>query len=268
MPDASFIRKEIHVAEVAARLGLKGDGRHFDCFREHSPGKQRRSLSVHTVSNTIRCFTCDTRSLSTIDLVMEVRGYDVGTAVRWFVKNFKGIPMIQIRAKRNRKTYVQARTRPMTLQTLVTSPGWAALSPSAKAVLTTISARCPTAGSERGCLRCTYALLMQWSGLRSRATIAASLHQLRNTGAIQTSVVTTNFRTRRGFWLKELVVRVSPRAMRAPCGTHRTATGYSVQKLNSQYAVQKMNSGSGQTQSVAGKEELEQWEPVEGERVQ
>jgi hypothetical protein len=242
VPDAKWIRKEIPIADVARAIGLQGDGRVFDCFREHPRGKRQHSLRVHAISNTARCFTCDTRNLSNIDLVMKVHGYDVGTAIRWLSKTFKDVPFIEVRVKSGRRTYAPSRKRSMTLQDLVTSPGWAALSPAAKAVLTAIFARCPASGSEQGCLHCTYVHLMQWTGLRSRATIAASLHQLRDAGAIQTSTAQTNFRTRRGFWLKELVVRVSPRAMRAQRRVPKSATSFSVQSMNSQYAVQNLNS--------------------------
>lgn len=242
LPNATWIRKEIPVAEVAQRLGLKGDGRNFDCWREHPLAKRRRSVGVHGVSNTMRCFTCDARSLSNIDLVMTVKGCDVGTAIRWFERNFNGIPRVEGRLKSKRKSYAHRQTRALTLQNLVTSPGWAALGSAAKIVLAAIFARTPAAGGEQGCLRCTYQNLIEWSGLRSRATIAAALRELRRTGAIQAGTVPTNFRTRRGFRLRELFIRVSARAMRAPRDAQRTATGYSVQNLNSQYAVQNLNS--------------------------
>jgi len=152
--------------------------------------------------------------MTNIDLVMNVLGCDVGAAIRWFSKNFKNLPTVEIRIKRSREIYVKRRHRAMTLQNLVTSEGWMSLRPAAKVVLTAIFARTPAAGTEQYCLHCTYSSLMRWTGIRSRATISAALQELRKSMAIQTSLVATNFRTRRGFWLKELLVRVSPRAMR------------------------------------------------------
>lgn len=268
LPDAKFIRREIPIAEVAVRLELKGNRRYFDCWRDHPPHKRKRLLSVHPLSNTFRCFTCDKRSLSNIDLVRLVKGCDVGTAIRWFDRNFSDIPRVEVRIKRNRKRYAQSRTRAFTLQNLVTSPGWKALSPAAKIVLTAVFSRTPAAGNEQTCLRCTYTRLQEWTGFRSRATIAAALQELRNTKAVQTSTVPTNVRTRRGFWLKELSIRVSPRAMRAPRHIHATATSYSVQKMNLQYTVQKMNSESNRKEHVPGREGLEKWKPAVGEHVQ
>jgi hypothetical protein len=57
---------------------------------------------------------------------------------------------------------------------------------------------------------------MEWTGIRSRVTVSVALKQLRNTGAIERLTVPTNYRTRRGFWLKDLFIRVSPRAMQQP----------------------------------------------------
>ncbi len=137
--------------------------------------------------------------MSNVDLVMNVLGCDVGTAIRWFSKNFTNLPTTEIRIKRSRKIYVQRPQGPMTLQGLVTSEGWMSLSPAAKILLSAIFARTPAAGSEQHCLHCTYAQLMQWTQLRSRATISKGLKELRMRQAVQTTLIPTNFRTRRGF---------------------------------------------------------------------
>jgi hypothetical protein len=195
--------------------------------------------------------------MTNIDLVIAVCGCDVGAAIRWFSAHFKNLPTVELRVKAGRKTYAQNRARPMTLQDLVMSAGWAAFSPAAKIILTAIFARTPATGAEQACLHCTYDAIMRWTGIRSRATTASALQELRNGKAIQTSVVPTNFRTKRGFWLKETFVRVNPRAMRAP---RAGATSYSVQKIDSQYAVQKLNSEPSQIEAEPGKEGIEVWQ--------
>jgi hypothetical protein len=243
LPDAKWMRKEIAIADVAHKLGLQGDGRRFDCCRKHPPGKGRRSLGLHPPSNTMRCFSCDRRSLSTIDLVMEVKGWNVGAAMRWLDENFSGIPRVEIHS--NGRMHRQNHARPFTLQNLFTSPGWMALSPKAKVVLTAVFARAPVAGSEQASLRCTYEHIIKWTGIRSRTTIAATLKELRAARAAQIATVQTNFRTKRGFWLRELFIRVSPHAMRARpvrATTPSNTTGTSVQNLDSQYAVQNLDS--------------------------
>lgn len=260
LPDANWIRNEIPIADVARGLGLKGDGRLFDCFREeHGRGKKRRSLSVHMRSNTARCFVCDRRSLSNIDLVMAVTGQDVGAAIRWLAERFPGVPVAKVRTNSGRPRIFPKGGYEMSLQDLIISPGWVGMSSSAKIVLLAIFSRTPAAGSEQGCLRCTYNKLIEWTGLHGRPTIAKALKELRKAGAIQTSTVPTNLVTRRGFRLNQLFVRVSPRAMQPPCCTPHTATGHSVQDLNSQYAVQKLNSFS---------QSLEDLEAVKEVRVQ
>lgn len=237
VPDAAWIRREIPIADVARALGLQGDGRLFDCPREEHPrGKKQRSLSVHGESNTVRCFACDERSLSNISLVMAVNGLDVGGAIRWLAGRFPGVPLAKVRINGGNVKVTGNGSQNMSLQDLIVSPGWAAFSPAAKIVLTAIFSRAPKAGSEQGQLRCTYTLLTEWTGLRGRSTISKALEELREAGAIKTHTVTTNLRSKRGFWLKQLLVRVSPRAL--------NATSYSVQKMDSQYTVQNLDSAS------------------------
>jgi hypothetical protein len=258
LPDAAWIRKNIPIADVARKLGLQGDERLFYCFRPHPPGKRKRSLSVHPQSNTIRCFTCDKRSMSNIYLVMNVRGCSVGEAIKWISEHFKNLPTVELRLKRGRKSYAQNRARPMTLQNLITSEGWTSFSPAAKIILTAIFAPTPAAGAEQGCLHCTYDGIKRWTGIRGRATVAGALQELRNAKAIQTDVVPTNFRTKRGFWLKETFVRVDARAMRAP---RASTTSTTVQKVNLQYTVQKLNSGLSQIKAEPGKEGFNDRQP-------
>lgn len=191
---------------------------------------------------------------------MITKGCDVGTAIRWFSAHFKNLPTVELRLKQGRKSYAQNRARPMTLQNLVTSAGWAAFSPAAKIILTAIFARTPAVGAEQACLHCTYRAVIEWTGIRSRATIAAALQELRNGKAIQTGVVPTHYRTKRGFWLKETFVRVSPQAMRPPRRALVRTTGYSVHKMDSQYAVHNLNSAHEST--------LKEWQPNEREVVQ
>jgi hypothetical protein len=126
----------------------------FDCFRDHRHGKGPRSLSVHGTANRMRCFTCDKRSLSPIDLVMRVRGCDVASAIQWIAEKFPGIPTRQMHLSRKGRSYKSNRVKPLTLQNRMTTPGWAARSPSAAKVITAIFARTPEAGSEQACLRC------------------------------------------------------------------------------------------------------------------
>ena len=258
LPDAAWIRRNIPVAEVARKLGMQGNERMFDCFRPHPRGKRKPSLSVHPISNTVRCFTCDKRSMSNIDLVMDVRGCRVGEAIKWISGHFKNLPTVELRLKQGRKDYTQNRARPLTLQNLVTSEGWAALNPKAKVILAAIVARTPATGAEQGCLHCTYDGIMKWTGIRSKATVSAALKELRNCKAIHTDLVPTNFKTKRGFPVKETFVRVDARAMRAP---RASTTSTSVQRIDSQYAVQKLNSGLSQSKAVPGKEGAADWQP-------
>ena len=220
MPDSKWIRREIAGPEVARALGIEGDGRNFDCPGEHGSGKRRRSLSYHARSNTFRCFSCHQRALSVIDLVMTIRGCDVGSAIRWLDSKFPGAPRVRIKAKRGSLKRVRTNMKGFTLQELICSPGWRALSQAGKLVLATIFARTPAAGSERGCIKCTYGEILEWTGIRSRATLSGALKELREAGAVKTALVSSGLQNKQGFWLRQLQFRVSRRALRAKSGAH------------------------------------------------
>jgi hypothetical protein len=236
------------VADVAYRLGLKGDGRKFDCFREtHPSDKPRRGLSVNGKTNTLKCFGCNGKPLSTIDLVMEMHGCDVGAAIRWLAGCYPSVPMAKVKASGaiKQSNYKSE----MTLQDLVLSPGWAAMGLSERAIITALAARCPKAGSEQWTIRCTYQKIAEWASV-SRRTAITGMEGLRKRRAVHTSLVRTNRKSDRGFWLRELLVRISALALRdtepnqqatPECKPCTTATSYSVQDLHPQYAVQDLH---------------------------
>lgn len=213
LPDAKWIRKNIPIANVARELGLNGDGRVFDCFSgDHPAGKRKRSLSIHGKSNTMRCFDCDTKSLSNIDLVVQVMGISLGDAIKWIDLHFPGVPQIELKPKpENRHRHRESKT--LNPQALIISRGWAEMSLSAKAVITAIIHRSPQAGSEQFMLRCSYDELMAWTGIGSKATISNALTELRRRPAISTW--TEKRKNRAGFMVKELVIRILPQAMRS-----------------------------------------------------
>jgi|SRR5579875_615926 len=217
LPDATWLRREISIAEVARKLGLEcdGSGRKFKCWRIHRGGETQWTLSLHAKTNTLRCFKCDSRSMSNIDLVVAVQSCDVGRAIRYLAALCPGAPRRDVLARRDRVRYSLLRGTMMSLQDIILSHGWAALSPGPKIVLTAIIARAPQAGSEQNVLRCTYGALMAWTGIRSRLTISRALKRLKDTGVIATELARTGIRNQRGFELKQLRVRVFPHALRA-----------------------------------------------------
>lgn len=251
LPDAQWIRKEISVADVARKLGLPGDGRVFDCFREDHPrGKRRRALSVHAISNTVRCFDCDKRSLSNIDLVMQVRGCKVGDAVRWIAENFsdRSIPKVRPGRKGSARRHVGRKI--ISWQDVARSPQWAKLSSSAKVIWIAIVSRVPAAGSQ-DFLKTSYSELKRWTGITSDATIAKKLRELCEAGAIRIALVPTGLETRRGLWMKQLCVTLTHSYLLAQKKRAAYATGLSLQKLKPQYALQKMKSGDEGLQAQA-----------------
>src|SRR5712691_4768961 len=95
-PDFSYIRVRVPIRDVARELGLEVLGNMVRCWRpeRHQHEDRTPSVGLHIRRNTARCFVCDPRSLSTIDLVMSVQGASVKSAARWIAERFQvpGLP--------------------------------------------------------------------------------------------------------------------------------------------------------------------------------
>jgi hypothetical protein len=225
LPDVAWLKREIDIRDVASALGLSGDGKNFNCPSEsHPAGKPRRSLSIHGKTNTARCFACNNRQLSTIDLTMTVLGIGLGQAITWLDERFHA-PRIRCTLATPPKPGKYKAD--MTLENLIRSPRWVDLDHSEQAALLAIAARCPQAGSEQWSTRCSYDTLAGWIGA-SRRTAARVIDSLRKQHFIRTNTVHTGHVTNSGMWIKQLYVTISAMALQplAPAGT--TATSYEV----------------------------------------
>jgi DNA-binding transcriptional ArsR family regulator len=89
VPDIEYIRKLLPIQDVARELGLSINGRQAHCWRleAHRNGDRKPSIWFNK-KNRARCEVCDSRPLSTIDLVMLVKHVDVATAVNWIAGRF------------------------------------------------------------------------------------------------------------------------------------------------------------------------------------
>jgi len=279
LPDAKFIRREIPIHEVVAKLGLKGNGRYFYCWREAHPKRDgRATVGVHVVSNSVRCFKCHARNLSPIDLVVDVLGVSVGEAFRWFEREYAEIPRVKLRMTTNQrgitkevcKGYTARRWPEVSCDALALSPAWTRLSHAEKAIAAALIARTPRERDVQPLVTTSYRELQAWSGVGNRQTVARALARFRSLGLIQTALVPTGKETLHGFATRQTLVRLTWHSQRfqswltateGPHPVHHqpqspTATGYTVPKVNQRGAPQ--NSG------VA----LESWKPAEGGRVQ
>jgi hypothetical protein len=226
------------MADVLKVLNIPHDSRRAVC-----PQCGQRTLTIHGQSNTCRCFKCEPRSLSTIDVVMLVLQLRVGEAIRFLAENFQ-VPSVKGkltankwgRTKRGYRTYSKPKT-PLTIESLMLSPAWPKMPTAPKIVLAALMVRVPCAGREQGCLHAGYDHIEQWSGF-ARATVSLALAWLRSNGWIRTEAVPTRFRTRQGFPVRELFIRLNSQ----PHKHQVSATSYVVQKRASQYAGSKLNS--------------------------
>jgi len=255
LPDARFIRKEIPMSDVLHLLNIRHDSRRAVC-----PQCGHRTLSIYGKNNTCRCFNCPGRSLSTIDVTMLVRDCKVGDAIKFLAANFP-VPSVRVKMTANLRGTIKLGFRsyskskaPMTVQTLMLSPVWPKIPAPAKLTLAALLIRVPHAGSEQGCIHCGHDLLKQWTGL-GRATITRALAWLRSHGWIHSETIPTRFRTKRGFPVRELFIRVNSHPR-----THQvSATSNAGSNRAPQYAgSQRASSG----------QELENWTPKEGVPLQ
>ena len=130
VPDAKFIREKVSIVHVAEALGLKGDGRRYDCpriwQRSLTQHNRARTLSMHLPSNTCRCFACDPeKGLSPVDLVIQIRNCTEGEAFSWIDSKFPGIPRRRLLAG---KVHSAEASSEFSLEAFIRSRAWSELS--------------------------------------------------------------------------------------------------------------------------------------------
>src|SRR5438105_9538916 len=85
----------MHVAPRALDLKF-GSGGNIHCWHseKHKNGDRTASVGIWKSTNRVKCFGCDTPTMSVVDLVMNVRAEDAASAANWLGSNFdvKRIP--------------------------------------------------------------------------------------------------------------------------------------------------------------------------------
>ena len=213
-PDAEFIRRRLPIGEVLEKLGIQSNGRYRYCWRESHP---RAMVGTHLPSNTVRCFKCHTRSLSAIDLVMEVCDLDISQAMRWFGREFPDLPRkkIVIKARKVRartqayRSYSRARWPEVSCGALALSKPWASFRSSEKLLVVAIMAHMPTRRKEHPMISTNYWELMAWAGIGDRQVLSRALRTLRQRGLIETALVPTGNETPAGFQTRRTLIRLT-----------------------------------------------------------
>ena len=159
-------------------------------FRLHTcPDGQDRTLTNHQHSdrtpsvglqerrNVARCFVCDQRALSPIDLVMSVLSLDLRAAVKWITARYD-VPTaprgkhIQHRNRWPERFRIGAGAFPF--DTLIRSGIWASLTPSQRSILPVLQTFAGN-GSTDSTVTISYRGLMRYAGVGSHSTVATAL---------------------------------------------------------------------------------------------
>jgi hypothetical protein len=196
LPDMTYIRREIPIADVARELGIRVSGRNTaHCWRVGAHQNGDRSPSLSFRRNRAKCYVCDGDAMSTIDLVIRHEGFDPSTALReataWLCARWP-VPTIAKNTKLARPQRWAASPVGLSsfpLEQFVRSGVWTGLDDAGRAVLSVLFCF-----SEKGEVAVSYRGLARYSGMKSDATIAKVLRHFKNLGIIESLPRSKNFR--------------------------------------------------------------------------
>jgi hypothetical protein len=176
-PDLEYIRKSVPIRAVAEQLDLDVKGRMVRCWRpqNHEHGDRTPSVRLDERRNIAKCFVCDPRALSTIDLVMSVFTVDLRHAVQWITSRFKIRPAPKGRHIQHQERWPEVfrvGTSHTALEMLVRSGIWASLSPAQRSMIPVLATFADPQTQE---VTISYRGLMQYTGIRSQSTVSAGL---------------------------------------------------------------------------------------------
>ena len=148
--DMKYLRESVSIREVADLLGLHRKGNMVRCWRPgHAHGDRTPSMGLDIRRNRARCFVCDAKQLSTLDLVAAHESLTLQEAAEWISGRFS-VPTLgrKARSKGNetvagywrRKDYEKLPEwfRPY-VESLVLHPYWSALPPFPAKIATIIT---------------------------------------------------------------------------------------------------------------------------------
>lgn len=186
-PDFAYIRANVPIRDVAAKLGIVLNGRNAHCWRplQHAHGDADPSIRFDRRRNKGRCFVCDAHAWSTLDLVMMVLGCDVVAAARWITARFivppppSGKHLVQ-RTETNPRFRIGVSNS--NLEIVIHGGVWARLPGSARSVLAVLAAFADPMTRET---EVSYRALMRYGGIGSPSTVSKALARLRQWRLLQ-----------------------------------------------------------------------------------
>ncbi|HZL67108.1 MAG TPA: hypothetical protein VFC29_07230 [Candidatus Limnocylindrales bacterium] len=177
VPDIEYIRKHVAIQDVARELGISVNGRQAHCWRleAHRNGDRKPSIWFNR-KNRARCEVCDSRPLSTIDLVILVKSLDIVSAVNWIAGRFS-VPNVpkgkHLESTQRWRPTFRVGTGDDLVENIVRSGLLADLDGAVVKVLMALIAF----SDRQGKVEISYGGLMQYAGV-SRDTVARSLANL------------------------------------------------------------------------------------------
>lgn len=178
--------KRLPIADVADALSLERRGRMIRCWRSenHAYGDRTPSVGIWRRKNRVKCFVCDAKALSPIDLVMSVLSLDCYHALLWLDARF-GLPHVpkgkhiarRSQAGLSGRVGVNGR-----LEAVIRSGLFAALSHAEIRLLVVLDA---FADALSNTAILSYAALRRFSGLAKDSTVANALKRLAHMHAIE-----------------------------------------------------------------------------------
>jgi len=182
IPDARWINRELNITDVARELECRlGAHNKIHCWHpeKHQNGDRTASVGIHTPTNRVKCFGCNSGLMSVLDLVIDVLGITVTEAIRWLDARFAipRIPKGRQLKEPERARFQVGQESPMEL--LVRSGVWARLSPSAQRILPALLNFAETDEKRRYRVKMSYRGVMRYSGVRSHNAVNAALKELR-----------------------------------------------------------------------------------------
>ncbi len=187
-PDLEFTKQKVPIQDVARQLGLKVSGRYrAHCWRfdNHRNGDRDPSIRFHGKTNKWRCFVCDERAQSNLDLVMMVLGYDFPAAVAWLCERFPvpaARPGKHIAERRQWNPTYRVGTNGSPFEWLVRAGLWADLPASHRSILVVLDTY---TDAETGQAMISYRGLMRYSGVRTKTTVRRALQHFLRIGLLE-----------------------------------------------------------------------------------
>lgn len=174
------MRDSVPIRDVVGQLGLRIVGNTLHCWRpeNHQHGDRTASVGLQQRRNRVKCFVCDGRSLSPIDLVMSVNGLDFLSAVHWFTLHY------QVPAAPKGKHIAHQERWPERFRVGTGPPGemlvrsgiWASLTPAQRSILRVLETFANPRTHE---VTISYRGMMRYAGVRSQSTVSSAIKRFR-----------------------------------------------------------------------------------------